>query len=64
MIWANKKPRVETQGLGIENCVKSARVYPSPKPGLIMIAMTMLDDAELNMRFFNRTRSRQCQERL
>jgi hypothetical protein len=33
--------------------VKPVRVYPSPKPGLIMIAMIMLDDAELNIRSFN-----------
>lgn len=52
---ANKKPRVKTQGFGIKSCVKSVRVYPSPKPELIMIAMIMVDDTQLNMRLFNTT---------
>jgi len=53
MDWVNKKAPSDKLGALDQVCGKSARVYPSPKPGLIMIAMIILDDAELNMTVIN-----------
>jgi hypothetical protein len=52
MDWVNKKAPSKNSRLWIENG-KSARVYPSPKLGLIMITKIILDDAELNMTVIN-----------
>ena len=52
MDWVNKKASSKNSRLWIKNG-KSARVYPSPKPGLIMIAKIILDDAELTIAVIN-----------